>query len=51
MNQKEIDRLTILNKLIERSLTQREAVDKLKISDRQIRNLNLVSEIPIQCLN
>lgn len=39
MNQNEIDRLSVLNKVLEGHLTQLKAGALLKISDRQIRNL------------
>lgn len=52
MNQKEIDRLTILNKLIEGSLTQREAASitmafieaLLKVGDGNMFNSSLTFE-------
>jgi molybdenum-dependent DNA-binding transcriptional regulator ModE len=39
MSTKELDRLHILRKIVEKSITQKQAAKLLKLSDRQIRNL------------
>lgn len=39
MSQKELDRLSILNKVRDGQITQVKAAELLGISDRQIRNL------------
>ena len=39
MSAKELDRYTILQKILAKELTQKQAAKLLRISDRQIRNL------------
>ncbi len=39
MSKKELDRLSIMEKLVERRLTQQEAAMMLSVTDRQIRRL------------
>jgi len=41
MSQKELNRVHVIRKVLERSLTQEEAGDKLNLSDRQIRRLGV----------